>query len=308
MKITYEHLRDLPDFSDGTYHEGTRGEYFRAVCPFHEDNEPSLLVYPIDWTPSGSHDGYWRCLAGCGMGGLDMLWRQRELKGKKSLAKRKAPFALEWHPPALPTDKEGLNAKADVACAILNKWPQLGWYLEQRGLKDRIEVRNLGYMDGWITVPVYSALGDIETLILRATPPIQEANGVRFHSPALPPKLYVPNWKLTMASDTVYIVFGMFDALSLDEVGLPVCCSTHGNQSLNPMWFSRFYGKKLLLVSDGVPHERAEALERCRMLYQAGLSAYMHDIAYPNGCKDVNDILKNFGSDELRKRMIGVIA
>jgi len=242
------------------------------------------------------------------MGGLDSLWRQRELSGKKSDMRKRVPSALEWHPPHLPADLGALNAKADVAYAILSKWPQLGWYLEQRGLKDRIEVRNLGYMDGWITIPVYDSLGRIETLILRATPPIQEANGVRFHSPSLPPKLYVPNWKLTMASDTVYVVFGMFDALSLDEAGLPVCCSTHGNQSLNPMWFTRFSGKRLLMVSDGVPHERAEVKERCAMMYQAGLSAFMHDIKYPDGCKDSNDILKKFGSDELRKRIVGVLA
>jgi len=312
MPVSYELLKEREGFAQKVYHAGTRNEYFSAFCPFHDDvNVPSLMIYPIDITRhSATHDGYWRCLAGCGMGGLDALNRKiRGWERPDPAHRKKATGGVAWYPPMLPTDAHGLATKADTASEILKRYPELGWYLTQRGLHDRIEPRNLGYYDGWMSIPVYNSQGEIETLVLRSTPAIQEATGQRFHSPAIPPKLYVPNWASIGRRSYVYIVFGMFDALSLDEIGEPVCCATHGNQSLNPTWFlgTLWRDKQLLLVSDDPKHERDEVAERCLMLQNLGLSARMENIRYPEGCKDPNDILKAHGPEGLRKHLIGVL-
>lgn len=309
VPVTYEWMRDNANIAYHVFWKGTKREYFSAICPFHDDTSPSLMVYPVDPWRKGEHDGWWRCLAGCGVGGLDSL--HRKLGGwehsKVAKSRKKAPHGLEWHPPTLPTDEEGLGKKVETAHAILLRYPELGWYIEQRGLKERIELRLLGYLNGWISIPAYTAEGTLKTVVLRSTPPVQEATGVRFHSPALPPALYVPNWSLVAKAKQVYVVFGMFDALSLDEISLPVVCSTHGNQSLSPDWFMGdvLRGKHYLLVSDSPTHEMAEVKERCLMMQHRGLKAMMWNIPYPNGCKDANDILKFYGPEELRKRLTG---
>lgn len=315
VAVTYEWLRDQPGFAEQVYHKDTKNEYFSTWCPWHDDREvPSLLVYPTgDITlVGGGRYGYWRCLAGCGTGGLDDLYRKVKDWERKGIGDRRkrSPSALAWRPPFLPVDRDSLTRKADTASAILAKYPELGWYIRDRGLGDRIEPRNLGYLDGWISIPVYNIEGEVVSLILRSTPPIQEATGLRFHSPSMPPQLYVPNWRSVLRARTVYVVFGMFDALSLDEVGLPVCCSTHGNQALFPTWFlgSALRDKEYLLVSDNKPHEVEDVKKRRDALRGAGINAKMHMIqtSLMGGCKDANDVLMKYGPDELRRRVVGV--
>lgn len=313
VAVTYEMLRDNEEFADTLYHEGSKSEYFSAFCPWHDDKTvPSLLVYPIEILQPGTHSGFWKCLAGCGIGGLETLYRKLNSWERKDQtnARRKRIQGVSFNTPYLPTDVPSLTAKADAAGEILRRDSELGWYLKDRGLKDRIEIRNLGHYNGWITIPVYNAVGEVETLILRSTPPIQKATGIRFHSPALPPKLYVPNWaSIGRTSDNVYVVFGMFDALSLDEIGFPVCCATHGNQSLNPTWFmgSMWRNRKFLLVSDEPAHEVEEVRERCTMMQNLGLNARMLRMVYPDGCKDPNDVLVKRGREGLIKSLIGVL-
>jgi len=308
VRVSYEALKEELGNQAEVHREGTLHEYLSSWCPFHEDDlTPSLLVYPIDREAPGEHDGYWRCLAGCGSGSIVSVIRKIRLGGEVRTRKG-LPSGLKYDKPYLPEDLDALAVKADTAHAILRKFSDLGWYLEQRGLRDRIEPCELGYLDGWISIPVYDSVGDLETVVLRSTPPVQEATGLRFHSPQLPPKLYAPNWVSVLRSDVVYIVFGMLDALSLDEIGKAVVCATHGNVSLNPVWFagSKMRQKKYILLSDEPQHEWEEVREKYKAMWQLGLDVHMGQLPYREGIKDPNDILRVDGPSGLHRALEGV--
>jgi hypothetical protein len=293
--ISYEFLRDSTDIESKVYHEGTEREYFMTWCPWHPDEEQmSLMVRPGDPMDSRGreHTGYWRCLAGCGVGGVDDLWRK--LKGWSRPRQRRVPTAISWSDIPLTGDVEQLERVIQTGHMLIKSYPELSWYVRQRGLEDRIDPCFLGNYNGWITIPVFTRNGTLRTVVARSTPPVQEVSGRRFHSPPLPPALFVPDWSLTERRSSVFVVFGMFDALSLASLRMAGVTPTHGNDSLT---VEMIYGcgldkKEIIVIPDQPAHEIETARSRVSVMQAAGLNCKMVLLEYPDGMKDVNDFLR----------------
>src|SRR3990167_2702291 len=117
-----------------------------TFCPFHQDDSPSLLVF---------EDGWFRCKgAECGRTGrLETLYDA--LVSPSAAPNGRAEHA-RGRPPWLPKagDTEAIARLVGDAHNVLLRNESFRWYLEMRGVADRVETAGLGWHEGWITVPI----------------------------------------------------------------------------------------------------------------------------------------------------------
>ena len=109
------------------------------------------------------------------------------------------------------------------------------------------------------------------------------------------PMLYVPNWKYWDEQPEVYVVFGVFDALSMATAGLAVASPSSGKNSLNVSWLDEVK-KPILIIPDA-----GEEADAHRYAAQLGWRGCVKMIDYENGEKDPNGVLVRRGKEGLLK-------
>lgn len=246
--------------------------YYSALCIFHDDTKPSMLVFK---------DGWFRCLA-CGRtGDYEMLWRKLQRYTSPSMEIKTE--AADWKRPKI---SEGISSYELIMNAhriLLQNSESLAWYLRMRRIDDRIESQRLGWLNGWYTIPFFDVNGNYKGVGLRASRHVQEATGYRYHIPNKE-SLYVPDWKLIMDNDFIVVVFGLLDALSLVSLRIPAMSVVHGKaitaEDFNP------YRKRLLFF----PDEGEENISY-NLIGNLGWRGKVIKVTYPYGTKDVNDLL-----------------
>lgn len=243
--------------------------YTMAVCVFHSDSDPSLMVFK---------DGWFNCL-GCGRKGTwNTLWDK--LNGRRVIV---TPEPVTSYKP--PIQDSNLEDTCYQAHTDLLQFQSLQWYLEMRGIQDRIETNEIGYWKGWYTFPVRNEEGGFETAVLRAAPHVQEVSNIRYWCKSSP-TLYVPNWFRVTTSKYLFVVYGIMDALSLSSLGFPVVTSTAGNNTVNPKWFDRFRVPIYIIPDHG---ETQQAMDLASYL---GWRSKIVNLSFPIGKKDVNGFLE----------------
>jgi len=258
------------------------GKYSAALCPFHDDHKPSLLVF---------RDGWFMC-KGCGRhGNFDIL-----LRGLSGWTPPDViPEKTDWYGSNLPTDLVELEDVINEAHYMLTEHDDpLGWYLKDRGVFNRISPQWLGYRNGWYSIPIYSEDKEFCGVVMRAGKHIQETTGQRFTMPhGQGTLLYIPDYGLVRESDYLVVVYGMFDALALCELRIPVCTDTTGKGGLHARMLDEF--RKPIIV---LPDEGEEDTGR-KLVGSLGWRGKLLDLDYPDGCKDPADCLKNGYSEWL---------
>lgn len=265
MSIYQEVLKHL----DGVVE---RSDYASALCPYHDDSKQSLMVYK---------DGFY-CLA-CGMRGT----LRKLLKEVGGRVAEIAPQQQTRSILSLPKELDELEELCDNAHEMLESYREpLAWYLKQRKVDGRISAQNLGYYNRWYSIPVYDRDGGFMGAVFRASPDVQQATNMRYYIPTSQPSLlYVPNWRRTLQASYVVVVFGILDALSLEELEIPACTPTHGMLSLKPEMLSDFRVPILVLPDKGEEETGA------RLVSKLGWRGKQPLLEYPEGCKDMNDVL-----------------
>ena len=272
-------LDDVKDYLDG--YKQYSG-YGMCLCPFHDDHSPSLMV---------SDRGY-KCKSCGAKGSLSYLYQKvsgRIIQPKKKSYSRATRIWDEWG------DRFGsIKNIADIAHGELTRCQELGNYLWNRKFGvDMVVMGHIGYLDGFYTFPVKDEYGQIQGMVLRASPTIQTADTRYSVSPNCPVKLYVPSWKAIRHATEIYVCYGTLDAWSLTMAGYPAVTGISG-QELNWENLNRFQ-----LPMWGIPDYGEE---RSMMLLQSelGWRLKMLRLDYPDGCKDIQDIHKNFGIETLK--------
>ncbi len=260
--------------------------YLLDLCVFHEDSHPSMLVFK---------DGWWRCLGCNRWGGWITLWNK--LKGQPVIVHPE--HKTGWRGPDI-RGYESLEQLSYQAHMDLIQFSSFQWYLEQRGLAGRIETNELGYFEGWYTIPVTNKDGEFVTAVFRAAPHVQKVTGERYwaHHAPVP---FVPDWNLFKKSKAVFVVYGMLDALTLAELRLPVMTSTAGQGRFNPEWLDE-YRKPVVIVPD--EGEEKSAVELQKSLGWRGRTLHLD---YPHGKKDPNGFFEANRGDDLYKQLLPYI-
>lgn len=243
------------------------GNYISGLCPFHSDNTPSLLIFP---------DGWFRCLACNRHGNWKTLWNK--LKGQSVVVRQEVN--TKWKGPGVhPNDAEEICWQSHMD---LMNFSSFRWYLEMRGVSEMIEPCELGYYNGWYTIPVRDEAGHFQTAVYRAAPHVQGATGLRYWSQGAP-QIYVPDWHLFNSRKYMVVVFGMIDAIALAYMRQPVCTVTSGKDLFNAEWLER-YKKSIYVIPD--KGEYASAMKLTKELDWRGNIIYLD---YPDGMKDPAD-------------------
>lgn len=268
MRIT------LDDIAERAENVHQYGHYIAIICPFHEDTSPSMLVY---------QDGWYRCLACGATGRITSLYNA--LGGRVSHR-----YHAEGRYPPVPSVSDEDQKRIDLfwsAHYILLGNEGLNWYYKMRGVEGRIEPCKLGWYDGWYTIPVITEDGEIAGGVMRSGPTIQEATGLRFFIPkGQESMLYCPDWSILKRRKKLAIVYGMFDALALSELGFAVVTTTSGKDSFNPEWLD-FWRKPIVIIPD-----KGEELTAKKLAGQLDWRGSVYMIKYKNNLKDPADYMK----------------
>lgn len=261
-RVTLAQLRDLLEGAQ------TYENYVASLCPFHEDHKPSLLVFK---------DGWFRCLA-CGVSGnYEKLWRK--LKGWD--ASKVVKEATIFSGVSLPSDLDELDVVVGEAHDALLKFDQFRWYLKNRGVDGRIEICRLGWLNGWYTIPVFDRNMTLTGAVMRANSTIQQATGQRFaQPPGQRSMIYCPSWHTYNNRKTLAIVFGMFDALAVSDLGYAVVTATAGKDSFRPEWLDD-WRKNIVIFPDEEEYGTA-----MKLADKLGWRASVYKMDYPEDIKD----------------------
>lgn len=245
------------------------GRYFSAQCPFHDDHEPSLLVYP---------DGCF-CLGERRRYSLQVV--ERKIKGQPTRPTEwKSAYRFNWR------DTPDPETMADDGYRALHRQPALMSYLKERGLNaDFIRQALIGWWDGWYTFPIYGAEGNFRGLIIRASPAVEKATRCRYLTPpGQPDMLYSPDWTLWHSLEklrNIFIVYGIFDALLLSQLGLSCLTSTFGQKLSSELLAT--LRCPITILPDDHPHE----IQSARLLAASlGWRGKAKVLKYPKGIKD----------------------
>lgn len=255
------------------------GHYISALCLWHDDQSPSLLVYK---------DGFFIC-QGCGeQGGFAKLYQKLcQVRGHRALLPQKHDAPMldlpRWD------DHAALVELARSASLTLYKYPGMKWYLHKRGLTDGTIVNlGLGWYKEWIVVPILDRSDELAGLVLRATPSMAKATGLRYLIPAgQPPLPYVPNWGWLDREKVLFGTFGVFDAITLNQLGYAAITSTNGKDHFNSAWLDD-QRKPFGLIPDKGEYETA-----AKTLAGFDWRGHILELAYPKGVKDPNGFLES---------------
>ncbi len=267
--------------------------YWSALCPFHDDTKPSLLIYP---------DGWYRCTA-CGAKG-DMRSLDRQVAGwavpsvKKHTESFNPPKPAFDDPNISQVEKKSKTEQYIYIChQTLKKFEeQLGWYLRLRGLENRVEPQILGWDAGWYTVPVYDVDHKFQGYVARADQSIQQTTGMRYYSPQ-EEMLYIPDWPLVKANSYMFIVYGILDALTLADMRFPVATGTTG-KTINPDLFEKFRTRIIVIPDKG------EETDAITLVGQLGWRGKLGKLQYPDDCKDANDYFRTKKRERLLTELV----
>ena len=257
--------------------------YVAALCPFHGDSLPSLMVYP---------DRY-QCLA-CGASG-----KPEKLFAETSLA----PLGQQTKEEYFPTIPYRMSADVLAYKAnreIKNNQAALS-YLEDRGIAESVRRYRIGYWDGWFTVPITNKEEEIINIMFRAGEWVQTQTHRRFYQfkGRAGMMMYCPDWELLEQADKLFLVFGLFDAITLALLGYASVTPTIGMFNFKPEWLD-FWRKPIRIIPD--KGEVPAANKLC-----AGFGdwrASVVQLKYPGGTKDCNDYLWKLKKPNLLRKEI----
>lgn len=258
--------------------------YITGVCPFHVDSDPSILVFK---------DGWFKCLGCNRQGSWQMLWNK--LQGQHIIIR--PDNRTSWLGPVFDSSLETLCYQSHLD---LVKFSSYQWYLKERGLENRIDINELGYYEGWYTIPVTDFEGRFITAVFRASPHVQHVTGLRYICKHVPVPFY-PNYSQAKSSGFLFVVYGILDALTLADMNLPVVTSTAGKDTFSAEWLE-FHRKKVFIIPD--KGEEATAYELASNLDFRGR---VINLEFPDNIKDCNGFYENKRGDLLERQLRNVL-
>jgi DNA primase len=300
------------------------GRRFMGRCPFHEDDRPSLVVYPDTRS--------FHCF-GCGAQGdvIDFIRRARGLGFRDAVAclgelpEGEVPVRAATPPTAPPAssrlsldDRLILTAACELYHEALLRTPHALRYLEERGIPDWLVRRaRLGYSDGATLQPflkrrrlsIRRAIelgllyperqgGEREALRGRLVIPDLRAGycawmtGRALATGAQAPYLSLALPRPLLGYDGVsgrkriFLTEGPFDWLTLRAWGLPACALLGSQPGERTLrLLHRFASIVLVLDHDAAGRAAAESL-------QAALGDRAVAVELPEAVKDVNELAR----------------
>jgi len=257
--------------------------YSMAVCPFHDDHSPSMMIW----------DKGFKCKSSsCGAhGSLEKLYTK--------VSGVVLPQQKFYNPSAMVWDKweqkfGDLPHIAQTAHQALRFYPEDMKYLQDRKIDGFLVDGYFGHLDGYFTFPIRDFTGKIVGIVARASPSIQSKTIRYTVSHDCPQRFYFPYPKKFVEEMEVYLPFGTIDTWSLEALGYTSFTGISG-QDLRPEVFSEIM-KVIYIIPD-----RGENNAAIRLQNGLGWRGKMLNLEYPDDCKDINDVHKKHGLEVLKE-------
>lgn len=255
--------------------------YFSAFCPFDKHKSPALLVYD---------DGMFVCLS-CGKKGtlkyLDKVTGSHFIPQRNDTVSRVLPRWRKWEEKY--DDLEGI---VQAAHRNLKRYPKFQEYFRKRKIYDFVDEGSLGFLDNWVTFPIFSVEHRLLDIVVRSVSRTGDTRYVVHPNVGALRSLFVPSWERISQHQTVYVVYGICDAISLHLAGLPVVTGVTG-KSLSPELLKPL-GKRFIIIPDA-----GEEREAHKLANKLGWRCIVKELDYPEGTKDTDDIRRQFGNEYL---------
>lgn len=270
-----EILDQIYDKLDNAQHYG---HYISAVCLFHDDSRPSLMIYP---------DRY-RCLS-CGANGktADLLKKlSSNFRPVVNIEKRdfSNPFS-KW------TMNKSLAKALQIAHLNLKNNPSMGQYLVSRGITIDTQLRlGIGYRDDWFTVPIRNERGLISGAVARKNETSQHTAKYIIPSGQNPNLLYVPDWKKIKEHNVLFLTFGILDAISIHVCGYAAISTTTGKRLDTSVLDS--FRKRIVVFPD-----QGEEFEALEISGDLGWRGKVFKCDWTMDAKDPNDLFVKYTDD-----------
>lgn len=251
------------------------GRYFLAYCPCHDDRrKKSLLVYGDAGV----------CLASCGRLSFSKLWKAAKgvRRGEAGGSDTQQKFSsFIW-----PREFSQLEDLALSAHSTLLSFSQHFDYFEKRGVGECVERNLLGWTSGFYSIPFFDGNDNFLGMTLRAGEVLEKKTKATYLIPTgQAPLLFCPDWARVERSKFVYVVFGLFDALTLSAMNLPVVTSSDG-QVFRSEWLDTIR-KRIVFVPD-----RGEEQGSRELAAKTGWRGKVGLLKYPDGIKDANGFVE----------------
>ena len=263
MNILYE-------INEAVYDSKLYDHYVLMRCIFHDDKNPSLLVY---------EDKY-KCLSCDAFGDTkDLLLRLQShsiIPQGKPQHKIRNPFT-RW------MKEDSLFQVLKIAYHYLRDFPQQGIYLRKRKVTpNMISKLKLGYLDGFYLIPILDTSQKPVGAITRVGETIK---GARYFVPRDqdPNLLFSPDWDQVRESKELYLTFGVFDAMAIHQCGKAAMSTTTGKR-LHPSVLQDFRKRIIIFPDSG---EEADGKKLANQLGWRG-RVLVHD--WPIGMKDPHNL------------------
>lgn len=264
--------------------------YFSSLCPFHNDSTPSFFVYE----ESDNKNWEFKCAA-CGRhGSLAYLDKYLGSHHRQTLtqSQRKPTVLPRWS--RWEHEHGDLEGIAKYAHENLLRYKGYQTYFKKRGIDEFILAGLLGYLDGWATFPVFGHGGKgIIDIVVRGVRGKGDTRYVVHPDNNIGNRpLYIPNWERLNNAQTVYVVYGIIDAISLELAGLP-CVTGISGKSLSADVLKPL-GKRYIIVPD-----LGEEREAYNLANRLGWRAQVKLLQYEGDTKDPDGVRATFGNQYL---------
>lgn len=243
--------------------------YVTGLCPNpnHSDTRPSFFSYE-DWSVCQS----------CGYK-IPTSQLVAELSNDPRIRKKAKVFS---NPFTIWLRQEPLPDIMKKAWKTIKKRPSI--YLENRGIPAKTQIElGIGYLDDWYTFPVMDKTKKLIGAVARKGE--DNPSDAKYIVPAKqnPNWLYVPDWSRITNAKTIYLTFGILDAVSLYLYGV-AAMSTLSGQRLQPEALNDF--RKVIYI---IPDHNEEASAH-KLASQLGWRGHVLKVNWPDDTKDINDV------------------
>ena len=268
---------DLDEIAEKLDYSRRYENYVVALCPFHDERRPSFFVY----------ENWYKC-SSCGAQGP--IKKLAEKLSGIPISHKKAPnFNNPW---------TRWSKSRKLSQTLKSAWengPSV--YMRERGIDDKTQkALGIGLLEDWITFPIRNQRGKIVGAIARAG----EGNNssAKYITPRNqnPNLLYVPSQRRLEQKKTIYLTFGIIDAVSLYCMGAASISTTCG--MLMDTSYLDHIRKRIIFIPD-----RGEEHAAQKFAKQMGWRGGVMRCNYPEGYKDVNDIFTSKYKQELLSQL-----
>jgi DNA primase len=165
--------------------------------------------------------------------------------------------------------------------------------MRERGVDDKAQKKlGIGIFENWITFPIRNNRNKIIGAIARAG----EGNNssAKYVIPSMQDQnfLYAPSWKRIQKKKVVYLTFGIIDAVSLYLMGAASISTTCGMR-MDVSYLDQIR-KRIIFIPDKGEEDKAQ-----KFASKLGWRGGVMRCNYPEGFKDVNDIVLSKHKNEL---------